>query len=156
MYDETLARLAAGARDDLGFLLLTAADAVVAATLAEVAGQGYPQIRRVHVPVFVHLDPDGTTISTLAARAGVTRQAMTGVVRELEEEGFVSTAPDPEDRRARRVSLTASGAEYCRAATAASERLSARWADRLGPEAVDVLRDQLRQLAAGSSPTVPD
>ncbi|MCK0117690.1 MarR family transcriptional regulator [Isoptericola sp. S6320L] len=149
MFDEELRRFSAGARDDLGFLLLAAADAVVAATLAEVAAQGYPEIRRVHVPVFVHLDPDGTTISALAEQAGVTRQAMTGVVRELEGLGYVVTAPDPGDRRARRVTLTGHGAEYCRAATQVSERLTDRWREELGDEAVDRLRDQLRGLTTG-------
>ncbi|WP_277207730.1 MarR family winged helix-turn-helix transcriptional regulator [Isoptericola croceus] len=148
MFDDALLQFAAGARDDLGFLLLAAADTVVTATLAEVAAQGHPQIRRVHVPVFMHLEPAGATISTLADRAGVTRQAMTGVVRELEGLGYVSATPDPTDRRARRVTLTALGAEYCGAATLVSERMTAQWAERLGGDAIDRLRDQLRSLAA--------
>ncbi|PFG41818.1 MarR family transcriptional regulator [Isoptericola jiangsuensis] len=150
MTEDAIARFAAQSRDDLGFLLLAAADAVVAATLAEVAAQGHPDVRRVHVPVFAHVDATGTTISTLAERAGVSRQAMTGVVRELERLGYAATAPDPADRRALRVTLTPLGAGYCDAATAVSRRLTDRWADRLGADAVDLLRTQLRGLAAGT------
>jgi len=87
---------------------LAAIDAVVPQRLA---ASGHPAIRTAHGPVFQHLDREGTTVSVLAQRAGMTKQAMAELVRYLEGHGYVRRTPDPNDARAKLVQLTDSGRE---------------------------------------------
>src|SRR4051794_34120524 len=61
---------------------------------------GYDDIRPAHGCVFGHVEPDGSRLTDLAARAGFTKQTVGEVTSELEEMGYVERVPDPEDRRA--------------------------------------------------------
>ncbi|WP_251450753.1 MarR family transcriptional regulator [Microbacterium sp. Marseille-Q6648] len=151
MFEDEITRFSESAADDLGMLLMDAASTVVAATIDRLSAGGHTRIRPGHVPVFARIDPEGTTISTLASRAGVSRQAMSVVVRELEEHGYVQTAPDAHDRRATRVELTARGAALCRDATRISGEIAAGVAAELGPGRVAELRATLRHLTAGTA-----
>src|SRR5215213_4896990 len=76
-----------------------------------VAEHGHGVIRSAHSAVFQFLDDDGTTVSVLAQRAGITKQAMAELVAYLEEHGYVTRVPDPADRRAKLVLPTDRGRE---------------------------------------------
>lgn len=148
MYEDALDEFAGLRRDDLGKLLLDAASAITALALAELAAQGHPLVHGSHIAVFSGLEPTGTNISTLADRAGVSRQAMAALVKEVEHIGYVTTRPDPDDRRAVRVELTADGARFCRDAAAVSRRITARWESTFGADRLETLRSQLRDLGS--------
>jgi DNA-binding MarR family transcriptional regulator len=147
MYEDALDELAELRGDDLGMLLMSAASAISRRALAEVAAEGHPLVRGSHFAVFAGLEASGTNISTLAERAGVSRQAMAALVKEVEQIGYVTTRPDDDDRRAVRVELTESGARFCRDVAAVSRKLTARWEAEFGAERLKVLRSQLRDLA---------
>ncbi|MGH2401155.1 MAG: MarR family winged helix-turn-helix transcriptional regulator [Candidatus Limnocylindria bacterium] len=113
-------------------------DAVVAA--------GFEQ-RPAHSSVFAHIDLEGgTRLTTLAARANITPQALGELVDDLERSGYVTRRPDPDDRRAKRIVLT----EHGRAAVVAGQRtigdLEAALRASLGAERMDTLHDVLRDL----------
>ena len=67
--------------------------------LARLAQQGHQAVRPAHAAVFQYLDDTGTTVSLLAERARMTKQAMAELVRHLETHGYVRRVPDPTDRR---------------------------------------------------------
>ena len=94
---------------------------------------GYPDSPARHHPVFENIDPEGTRVTVLAARAGMTHQAMVQLVAELEERGIVERVADPSDRRARLVRLTDDGREVVKAAlkqiAAIEEKWRRRWWD---------------------------
>jgi DNA-binding MarR family transcriptional regulator len=148
VYEDALDEFAGLRRDDLGKLLLDAASAITALALAELAAHGHPLVHGSHIAVFSGLEPAGTNISTLADRAGVSRQAMAALVKEVEHLGYVTTRPDPDDRRAVRVELTADGARFCRDAAAVSRRITARWESTFGADRLELLRSQLRDLGS--------
>jgi DNA-binding MarR family transcriptional regulator len=75
------------------------------------AERGHSDVRPAHNAVFQYLDAAGTTVSTLAERAEMTKQAMSELVAYLEERGYVDRVPDPSDRRAKLVRPTAKGRE---------------------------------------------
>jgi DNA-binding MarR family transcriptional regulator len=77
---------------------------------------GYPWAPARHYPVFENIDPNGTRVTVLATRAGMTHQAMAQLVSELEDRGIVERVADPSDRRARLVRLTDEGRERVKAA----------------------------------------
>ena len=58
-------------------------------------------LRPSHMTLFPHIDLDGTRLTDLAARLGVTKQAAGQLVNELIDYGFLERAPDPQDGRAR-------------------------------------------------------
>ncbi len=71
----------------------------------------------------------GLTAGELAAEAGLTTGAVTGVVDRLERAGYARRIPDPEDRR--RVKLEVTPKFYSRAESIWGP-MAADWASRLG------------------------
>jgi DNA-binding MarR family transcriptional regulator len=70
---------------------------------------GHPQVRISHGYVFQHLIGGHPTVGELATHLGVTQQAASKSVRELEELGYVERIEDVADSRVRRVALTSRG-----------------------------------------------
>jgi DNA-binding MarR family transcriptional regulator len=73
------------------------------------AQSGRPRLRRSHTSLLPHIDLDGTRITDLAERLGVTKQAASQLVDDLEAVGVLAREPDPDDARARRVVFTPLG-----------------------------------------------
>jgi DNA-binding MarR family transcriptional regulator len=103
-------------------------------------------LRPTHNHVLRHLDPGGTRASVLAARAGLTRQAITQIVDELEAAGVVTRVPDPDDGRAKRVVYTSAGLRAFGESRERIARIEARWRKQLGAERFGLLQDALREL----------
>src|SRR5215203_510499 len=61
------------------------------------AERGHAEVRSAHGAVFQYLDDTGTTVSTLAERAQMTKQAMAELVLHLEKQGYVTRRADPVD-----------------------------------------------------------
>lgn len=91
---------------------------------------GFPDSPPSFHPVFENLDPDGTRLTVLAARAGLTHQSVGEVVAELERRGYVARIPDPTDRRARLVSLTDRGRALVRTAITHIDAIEREWTNR--------------------------
>lgn len=110
-----------------------------------VVGAGYPQKPK-HSAVFAQIDPDGTRLTQLAARANMTPQAMGELVDDLEDLGYVVRVPDPTDRRAKLVVLTGRGRECVAAGRAAIEGIEERLEELLGPRGRATLRRLLARV----------
>ena len=145
--DQDLSAFADGMRHDLGRLLVVASAAVNARIFEELDPLGESGVRLAHAPLLAALDADGTRMVDLAARTGVTRQAVAALARDLERAGVVTIEQDPEDARAVRVHLTESGAALCRAATVYMESRERAWRSTMGDDAIDNLRATLGALA---------
>lgn len=90
--------------------------------------------------VMRHLTPDsGLRLNELADRAGVTKQAISQQVAYLESRGYVRVEPDPNDSRAKRVTLTDKGRRSQEQARPLFKAVEANWQERFG-------RDEIRQL----------
>jgi DNA-binding MarR family transcriptional regulator len=70
---------------------------------------GHDGVHPSHHALYENIDADGTRLTELAARAGMSHQAMGELVVSLERGGWVERRPDPTDGRARLVCLTSSG-----------------------------------------------
>ena len=81
-------------------------------------------------PIFENVDPEGTRLTTLAQRAGLTHQSVGEVVAVLERRGYVERVPDPADGRARLVRLTEAGSELVRTAVAVIADIEREWLQR--------------------------
>ena len=69
-------------------------------------GAGFTEMRLAHNAVFSTLPGEGARITDMAARAGITKQSMGEVVRELVDLGICRIEPDPNDGRAKIVTYT--------------------------------------------------
>ncbi|MCY4724686.1 MarR family transcriptional regulator [Nocardioides sp. STR2] len=104
---------------------------------------GFLDFRPAHSSVFEHLDDSGTTVSTLAERATMTKQAMGELVAHLEAGGYVVRVPDPNDRRAKLVLPTDRGREVYRVARSLVPELHEQIAELLGTKRFLQLRKDL-------------
>lgn len=138
-------------------LLREAATAIDSVVPLELAHRGHPAVRTAHAPVFQNLDKEGTTVSTLAQRAGMTKQAMAELVHYLERHGYVGRVPDPDDARAKLVKLTSKGREVLVIVVQELVPLmEQRLRERLGNTRWHQLRNdliQIRQLFGESTPS---
>ncbi len=114
--------------------------------IARLAAKGHEAVRPAHSAVFEHLDDTGTTVSTLAARAQMTKQAMAELVGHLERHGYVVRTPDPGDRRAKLVLPTAAGREVVAIAQELVPEVEQQVDAALGPDRARALRHDLQVL----------
>jgi DNA-binding MarR family transcriptional regulator len=112
------------------------------------AEAGYPDIRPAHGNVFGYIHKEGSRLTELAERAQLTKQTMGYLVDYLEERGYVKRGPDPGDKRAKIVRLTDEGRELVGVAREIMGGIEARWAELLGKERMEQLRELLKELDA--------
>jgi DNA-binding MarR family transcriptional regulator len=148
--DDVLRELARITDTDIGRLLANASRTLNTELMTRLAASGHPLIRPSHMAVFAGLEPGGSQITSLAHHAGVSRQALSALVREVEKLGYVRTAPDPDDGRAVRVELTDEGVQLCLAAISISTEITREIQERWGSTALDETRDRLRSISAQS------
>jgi DNA-binding MarR family transcriptional regulator len=110
-----------------------------------VVAAGHP-IRASHSVVFGQLGGEGARLTELARGANMTPQAMGELVDELEELGYVVRRPDPSDRRAKLIMLTASGRDCLRDGIETIATIERSITETLGARGHRQLRDLLSKL----------
>ena len=113
---------------------------------AALQAAGFDDIRPPHANVFPFVPPEGIQVSELAQHARVRKQTMAQAVASLERAGYVERHPDPNDRRAQLVFLTERGQAVPRIAAATGPQVEERWAELIGQENLETLRDLLDRL----------
>jgi DNA-binding MarR family transcriptional regulator len=94
-------------RDDLGFVLAKAMQRWNELLAERFAAAGYPDVRPSYGSALLPLyEEDGLRMGELAARARLSKQTMTQLIRRLERDDLVERRPDPTDGRATRIYLT--------------------------------------------------
>ena len=99
-----------------------------------------------HIHVTTYLRPEGSRLTELADRAGVTRPTMVELVDDLERLGFVERRPDPADRRAKLICLTDQGRRATRTSHAIVVELEAEYARLIGAERFEAMCDAMQAL----------
>ena len=90
-------------------LLFKAARVLNESAIDRVRSRTNKPIRVAHTTLLPHIDLEGTRLTDLASRLGVTKQAAGQLVDELVEMGMLERAPDPADARAKLVRFTKRG-----------------------------------------------
>jgi DNA-binding MarR family transcriptional regulator len=93
-----------------------------------------------------HLDLEGTHITALADRAGITKQSMGQLVLDLEKRGYIERRVDRLDRRATLVLFTSTGWQFLRDAYEIKKEIEAEYQAMIGEEEMEQLRATLRRL----------
>src|SRR5215831_14772060 len=129
-----VARVAERRQSYIGRLLQNAARAVSVQATERLRARGHQGLSLAHTTLLAHLDLDGTRITALAERAGMTKQSMGQLVMELEQRGYVGRQVDPTDRRATLVTFTEAGWQFLVDAGMVKREIEAEYAALLGAE----------------------
>jgi DNA-binding MarR family transcriptional regulator len=133
---------------DLSLVSLFAGWAMAGEVQRRLAADGHEELRFADGFVFQHLVGGPVTIGVLAERLGVTQQAASKSVADLERRGYVARRPDPADARARLVALTPRGRDAIERARVHRAALVGELAGRLGPRRVEAARRLLLDIVA--------
>jgi DNA-binding MarR family transcriptional regulator len=110
-------------------------------------------LRRSHLRLLSLTPPAGLRVTDLAARAGMTKQALGEFVAALQEAGLVEVAVDDRDRRVRLVRPTPVGRRLQGVIEAAFAEIEQGWRERVGPERWAAFREALARI--GDDPGDP-
>jgi DNA-binding MarR family transcriptional regulator len=132
----------------VGHLLFRAARLLDERAVGRLRSSAAPRLRRAHTALLAHIGLDGTRVSEIATRAGITKQAAGQRLAELAAMGIVRSAVDPRDRRARTVRFTPRGRRALLHGLGLLERLERELAGELGTARLARLREDLARLVA--------
>jgi DNA-binding MarR family transcriptional regulator len=107
---------------------------------------GYFDFKVGHVMVMMNLKPDGTTAAEIAKKVRVSKQAMSKLVQELIEKGYLQRIQHPMDQRATLIQLTSSGAEFLQALHDCRYKVEEEIAQVIGEEKLQNLHAILGEL----------
>ncbi|MEM6296345.1 MAG: MarR family transcriptional regulator [Myxococcota bacterium] len=113
MTSQERAALEARKQANLAQLLFKAARLLNEQALARIRDRTGLAIRPAHTTLFPHINLEhGTRLTEIAARLGVSKQAVGQLVSELEAMGMVERVADPDDGRAKRVCFVRRGGRH--------------------------------------------
>jgi DNA-binding MarR family transcriptional regulator len=116
--------------------------------MARVAARGFEGMTPAFAALIPLLDARGARPSALATQAGVSKQAMSQLIREIESRGYIEQVPDPTDTRAKIVRLNKRGVALRQACAVVRQDLQALAQNTLGEKRVAALQRDLIQLTA--------
>jgi len=107
---------------------------------------GFDDLEPAHLVVLQYPGPHGLRPSELAARVGMTKQAVNYQLGELERLGYLARRSDPDDQRSKRIALTERGYAVIPVIREAVADVETAWSRELGPERFAELRSLLHEL----------
>ncbi|MBG0827055.1 winged helix-turn-helix transcriptional regulator [Planomonospora sp. ID67723] len=132
-------------RGEIPLLLAMTCRAMTDAFHDRLAAEGREPLRPAHGYTFrLLVDHDDVTAVELAEHLGVTKQAASKIVSELEGWGYVERRPHATDGRARVLALTDRGHAYVRHADEMWADIEDRWGEAIGSERLDRIYEDLR------------
>jgi DNA-binding MarR family transcriptional regulator len=131
----------------LARLLALALDNLSRQLQARIKEAGFTDQRMAHNAVFAHMPPEGITLAELARRAGMTKQAMSELVVDLEAKGYLTRRADDQDKRTKVIELSDRGWAAMSVALAAFAEIERGLERELGAERLKAFRRTLEMLA---------
>ncbi len=135
-------------RFDARVLQLMARDVEVPLALSNLAARD--QVSAAHIHITRHLSQKGDRLTDLAARAGMSKQAMAALVDQCEAWGLVQKQADPVDARARRVCFTPTGLVWLEAFRGAVAQAEDEFKAEVGDAVAAVVAIGLETYASGA------
>ena len=112
------------------------------------AGAAGARMRPAHTALLPHLDFEGIRLTDLAARVGVTKQAVGQLVDDLAVLGVVERLEDPTDKRAKRIRFSRRGYAALMHGLGVLRDLEAALASKVGPRRMRELHETLKLVIA--------
>jgi DNA-binding MarR family transcriptional regulator len=109
--------------------------------------RGHAGLTTAHTLLFANLDEDGTRIATLAERMGTTKQFTGRLVHQLAERNYLTTEPDPTDRRATIVKISPPGLRFFADACEVKDEIEGMFKAAVGEAKLNELVKVMEALA---------
>ena len=136
-------------RFDERVLSLMAHNVEVPLALSNLAARA--QVSAAHIHITRHLALEGSRLTDLAQRAGMSKQAMGDLVDQCEAWGLVTREPHSRDARARLVRFTPAGLAWLQAFKEAVAQAEEEFRADVGPEVATVVMIGLEAYAGAAS-----
>lgn len=135
-------------------VLLGRAEAMFLSEFEErIANSDFADLSLAHSANVLRFLSDGPQrASQFVGACGVSKQAISQQIAQLERHGYVAATPDPQDQRARILALTQRGADAQEKVRQIFAEVEASWAARLGSEDASHLRRILEGLISVQTP----
>ena len=130
----------------IGALLRMPWEEVMRRMVARLHDHGFDDLDAPHMNLLLYPGPQGARPSELAARRGMSKQAVNYLLGELERLGYLERRADPDDGRSRRVALTRRGEQAAHTIREAVLELERDWEKELGRRRFAQLRSLLLEL----------
>ncbi len=131
---------------NIGRIFQRAARSYSDLALTKLRDYGHDGLTLFHTALISNLDLEGTRTTVLAQRAGVSKQAMSQLVVELEQRGYIERVPDPNDGRASLVKFTEQGWQLLQDAYQVKKEIEAEYTAILGEMGIKELWRLLETL----------
>ena len=109
---------------------------------------GLPRLTKTHMDLFAYIDPDGTTVTDIARRKGVTKQSISKTVQELVEMGFLEARENPKDSRSKLLSFNLTDGSAMRRSFEILSQIDSAIAASLGAAEYDAALDSIQKTIA--------
>jgi DNA-binding MarR family transcriptional regulator len=113
---------------------------------------GFDDLDVPHLNLTLYPGPQGMRPSELAARRGMSKQAVNYLLGQLEQAGYLERRADPNDRRSKRIFLTSRGEQAGYTIRDAVREVEREWEEQLGAERFAELRLLLGELGEPGEP----
>lgn len=133
-------------------LLTRSTRAVNERIVTALRARGFPDARVAHASVLANLELRGSTINEIAARALLPKQAISKMVLELEESGYLERARNELDGRSVVVRFTRKGSKLMKATFDVIALIEEVAQERLGARRYAALRSALLLLLEHEPP----
>jgi len=128
-------------------LLIRVSQAETSELVERLHARGHGVVQRAHITVLGNIHTEGTRLVELARRLGVTRQAASQIVQQIEGKGFLERTADPDDGRAVLVRHTPAGRALLLDALTVMDEIEAGFADLVGVGTMKKVKGALREIA---------
>jgi DNA-binding MarR family transcriptional regulator len=130
----------------IGALLRLPWEQVLRRMLERLHEHGFDDLDAPHLNLLLYPGPQGARPTELAARRGISKQAVNYLLGELERLGYLERRADPDDGRSKRIALTRRGELAAHTIRDAVGEVERDWETQLGPERFAQLRLLLLEL----------
>ncbi len=139
-------KLLALRQQNIGRLFQRSARAYSELALEKLHAHGHKGLTLFHTALISNLDIEGTHIKVLAERAGMSKQAMGQLGRELEKRGYIKAVQDTKDKRATLITFTERGWDFLQDAYAVKQEIERDYSEILGKKGLKQLSELLETL----------
>jgi len=126
--------------------LLRTSRAVNTAIVEGLHQRGFTELSSTHTALLSNLDLEGSSLTIIAQRAGMTKQAMGRLADELTSLKYIKRTPDKDDKRAVKIEFTPAGLKLMNHSFNIMEELENRYAAHLGENRFQNLLKSLQDI----------
>ena len=130
----------------LGHLFSRVGRMLTGHAISKVHEAGYPEVRESWLPILQHVEDKGIRSIDLATKLAISKQAANQMVKEIEKRGYLQRAPDPEDKRAQRITLTEQGWQAWVVGLKAMQTMEQQLETALGAQTLQDMRVQAARV----------